>query len=98
MRQNSRLIRKVLILEGQIIPARRVAAAPGNGNTRWGRLAWFHSRLAASDRAAALLEEAKPFAAQSGGERLRERIDHQQGMQLYLQTRYRAARPLSVAH
>lgn len=57
-------------------------------------MAWFHSRLAESDRAAALLEEARPFAARAGGERLLERVDHQQGVQLYLQTRYRAARPL----
>lgn len=56
--------------------------------------AWFHSRLAESDYAAALLEEARSFAARGGDERLLERIDYQQGFQLYLQTRYSAARPL----
>lgn len=56
--------------------------------------AWFHSRLAESERAAALLEEARSFAARSGDEGLLERLDRQQGMQLYLQTRYSAARPL----
>ncbi len=56
--------------------------------------AWFHSRLAESDRTTALLEAARPFAARGGDERLLERIDYQHGFQLYLQTRYGAARPL----
>ncbi len=56
--------------------------------------AWLHSRLAESGRAAALLEDARPLAVRSGKERLLQRIDRQQGMQHYLQTRYRAARPL----
>lgn len=51
--------------------------------------AWFHSRLAESERAAALLEEGRLFAARSGSAALLERLDRQQGMQLYLQTRYR---------
>ncbi|HMQ29966.1 MAG TPA: BTAD domain-containing putative transcriptional regulator [Chloroflexaceae bacterium] len=56
--------------------------------------AWFHSRLAESERAAVLLAQARRFAGRSGRERLLERLDRQQGMQLYLQTRYSAARPL----
>lgn len=56
--------------------------------------AWFHSRIAELDRAVALLGEARRYAARGASEGLLERIDHQQGVQLYLQTRYDAARPL----
>jgi DNA-binding SARP family transcriptional activator/predicted ATPase/tetratricopeptide (TPR) repeat protein len=56
--------------------------------------AWHHSRLAESDRALALMAEARRFAERAGDELLLERIERQQGMQLYLQTRYGAARPL----
>lgn len=56
--------------------------------------AWFHSRLAESERAVTLHEQARRFAVRSGNARLLERVDYQQGFQLYLQTKYNAARPL----
>ena len=89
----AQLERAVVSLRGSAAPS---VVSPANGLEIIELLlaaAWLYVHNGNADQARAAIEQACAFAP-AGDEILAARIDQLQGNQLYLQTRYRAARPL----